>query len=67
MKFRYDGPFDAVDVPALGETVERGHQVSASGDVAESLLSQPGSWSRVDKPKPRNTNPEPPAAENNEE
>ena len=54
MKFRYDGPFDEVEVPDLGATVQRGHQVEASGALAESLDAQ-ADWTRVDKPKPRKT------------
>lgn len=52
MKFKYVGPHDAVDVPALGVTVERGHQVDATGAVAQSLAAQ-ADWQRVDTPKPR--------------
>lgn len=52
MKFRYDGPFDEVEVPELGVNVQRGHQVEASGPLAESLDAQ-SDWTRVDKPKPR--------------
>lgn len=54
MKFRYDGPFDEVEVPELGATVQHGHQVEATGETAESLLKQ-SDWTRVDKPKPRST------------
>lgn len=52
MKFRYDGPFDEVEVPLLGEIVQRGHQVEATGPTAESLDAQTD-WTRVDKPQPR--------------
>jgi hypothetical protein len=52
MKFRYDGPFDEVEVPALGVTCARGHQIEARGDVAKSLDAQ-ADWTRVDTPKPR--------------
>lgn len=52
MKFRYDGPFDEVEVPELGVNVQRGHQVEASGAAATSLDAQ-ADWTRVDKPKPR--------------
>lgn len=64
MKFRYDGPFDAVDVPDLGVTVERGHQVEATGAVAKSLDAQ-ADWTRVDTPKPRK--PKAAAAKKDEE
>lgn len=51
MKFKYVGPFDAVDVPELGLVgVQRGHQVEAAGAVAESLSKQ-DSWQRVAPPK----------------
>jgi hypothetical protein len=52
MKFRYDGPFDEVEVPELGVLVQRGRQVEASGPLAESFDAQTD-WTRVDKPKPR--------------
>lgn len=52
MKFRYDGPFDEVEVPDLGEFVKHGHQVEATGAVAESLEKQTD-WTRVDRPKPK--------------
>lgn len=71
MKFRYDGPFDAVELDGYGLVV-RGHQVEVHGPAAESLSRQ-SDWSRVDKPKPRTAaaavDPEPPAdvAEPNEE
>lgn len=54
MKFKYVGPHDEVEVPALGITVQHGHQIEATGDAAESLSKQ-ADWQRVDKPKPRNT------------
>lgn len=50
MKFRYDGPFDEVEVPELGVTVKRGHQVEATGKVAESLGRQTD-WTKVAPPK----------------
>lgn len=49
-KYRYDGPFDEVDVPHLGVSVKRGHQVDATGDVAKSLEQQAG-WTKVAPPK----------------
>lgn len=51
MKYRYDGPFDEVEVPQLGVTVKRGHQVEATGKVAESLEGQTD-WTKVAPPKP---------------
>jgi hypothetical protein len=50
MKFRYDGPFDEVEVPELGATVKRGHQIEATGSVAESLAAQ-ADWTKVAPPK----------------
>jgi hypothetical protein len=54
MKYRYDGPFDEVDVPVLGVTVKRGHQVEATGAVARSLDEQ-ADWTKVAPPKKRAT------------
>lgn len=48
MRFRYNGPHDAVDVPELGVTVERGGTVEASAAVATSLEKSPA-WQRVDR------------------
>lgn len=51
MKLKYVGPFEAVDVPALGLVdVKRGSTVEATGDVAKSLLAQ-DAWQRVAPPK----------------
>lgn len=50
-KYRYDGPFDEVDVPELGVSVKRGHQVDATGDVAASLAAQ-ADWTKVAPRKP---------------
>lgn len=49
-KYRYDGPFDEVDVPQLGVSVKRGHQVEATGDVARSLEEQ-ADWTKVAPPR----------------
>lgn len=49
-KYRYDGPFDEVDVPALGVSVKRGQQVDAAGAVAKSLDAQ-ADWSKVAPPR----------------
>jgi hypothetical protein len=50
MNYKYVGPHDAVDLVGVG-TVEQGHEVEVSGDVARSLDSQ-SDWQRVN-PKPR--------------
>lgn len=50
MKFRYAGPFDEVEVPELGVTVKRGHQVEATGAAAESLNAQ-ADWQKVAPPR----------------
>lgn len=54
MKLRYDGPLDEVEVPELGVSVLRGHQIEATGKAAESLAKQTD-WSRVTPPKTRKT------------
>lgn len=46
-KIRYVGPFRAVDVPALGTTVRRNHQVEIEDQaLAKSLLAQ-SDWEEV--------------------
>lgn len=46
-KIRYVGPFRAVDVPALGTTVRRNHQVEIEDPaVAKALLAQ-SDWEEV--------------------
>ena len=44
----YVGPFDAVDVPAVGavgeNAVKRGGSVQVSAEVAAGLLEQPDNW-----------------------
>lgn len=69
MKFRYDGPHDEVEIDGFG-AVKNGHRIEASGDVAQSLSKQ-SDWTRVDKPKPRETAsatdaPQPAAGKNEE-
>lgn len=51
MKFRYAGPHDEVEVPALGAVVTHGQTVEASGQVAESLQQQGDVWEHVPDPK----------------
>ena len=66
MKFKYVGPFDAVDLDGHG-VVERGHQVEVTGAAAESLDAQTD-WQRVDSPQPRKKSEQAtPPAEKNEE
>ena len=46
-RLRYVGPFRAVDVPALGTTVKRNHQVEIEDKaVAAALLAQ-ADWEEV--------------------
>ena len=66
MKFKYVGPFDAVDLDGHG-VVEHGHQVEVTGAAAESLDAQTD-WQRVDKPQSRKKSEQAtPPAEKNEE
>jgi hypothetical protein len=49
--FKYVGPFDEVEIPALGLTVQRNHQVQVDDvDVADSLDAQ-DDWQHIPKPK----------------
>jgi len=41
---KYVGPFEAVNVPALADDVERGVAVHVSDELAASLLDQPDNW-----------------------
>lgn len=51
MKLVYQGPFDAVDIPALGDLrCERGEPVDIPADVAKGLLEQGDNWEK-DTPK----------------
>lgn len=50
MKFKYVGPHEAVDIPALGVTVAHGDTVEMTGEMAEEF-SKRDDWVRVDKPK----------------
>lgn len=51
MKVTYPGPFEAVDVPALGRTVDQGESVTVTADVAAQLIAQ--GWTNV---APKRTN-----------
>ncbi len=48
MKVTYQGPFDAEEIAATGQVVERGASVEVPKELAESLLSQ-GSQTVVDE------------------
>jgi hypothetical protein len=50
MKLKYVGPHEAVEIPALGMTVEAGETVEVTGDMAEEFLKR-DDWVRTDKPK----------------
>lgn len=60
MKLRYTGPF-AAEIPALGVTVQPGHQFEATGADAESLIRQ-GVAVRVAPPRSRKPKSKPAAA-----
>lgn len=67
-KIKYVGPFDAVEVPALGRDVKRGEPIEVEdAEIAKSLLEQKDNWQRVSKPakkaaaKKAATPPPPPA------
>lgn len=48
MKVKYQGPLQAVRVPALDAIVEQGKAVDAPEDVAASLIAQ--GWAEVKPP-----------------
>lgn len=41
----YDGPYSAVEVPALGLTVEKGDPIEVAEDVAQALIRQ--GWQEI--------------------
>jgi hypothetical protein len=47
MKVRYVGLFDAIELPSLQLTVERGAEVDIPDDVAAGLLEQVGNFEPV--------------------
>lgn len=49
---RYIGPFDEVEVPAIGQVVKRLKPIEVDGDLAKAMLDQPDNWER---PKPSKT------------
>ena len=50
-RIRYVGPYDAVEVPALGVVVERDAEVDvADDDLAASLLEQSDNWIEEQQP-----------------
>lgn len=50
-KIRYVGGFDAVDVPALGQTVKRNHQVAVDDKTLAASLLEQSDWEEVGVPK----------------
>jgi hypothetical protein len=52
-KFRYVGPHDAVDVPALGVRVKRNHQVEVADKAVADSFAMQGDWEEVGAPKPK--------------
>jgi hypothetical protein len=59
MRFRYVGPHAAVDIPALGVTVQRNHEVEVTGERAQEFMKR-DDWTRVDTPKAKEPPEEPP-------
>jgi hypothetical protein len=62
MRFKYVGDQAAVDIPALGVTVERNHEVEVTGERAQEFLKR-DDWTRTDTPKPKEPPPEEPPVE----
>jgi hypothetical protein len=60
MKFRYVGPFEGVEIPALGVVVDYGHEIEVTGDVAQEFAKR-DDWTRTDSPKAKAPPPEEPA------
>lgn len=60
MRLRYQGPFEGVEIPALGVVVERGHELEVTGDTAQEFLRRED-WTRMDSPKAKAPPPEEPA------
>lgn len=58
MRFRYVGPHQAVDLPTLGVTVERNHEIEVTGERAKEFQAR-DDWARMDTPKPRTPTEEP--------
>lgn len=51
MKFRYIGPHDEVEIPALAAVVKHCATVEASGPLGESLQAQSDVWEHIPDPK----------------
>jgi hypothetical protein len=51
----YHGPFDEVEVPALGQVVKRGRPIEVDSDLAKEMLKQEDNWKR---PTPSSTKKE---------
>lgn len=52
-KFRYVGPHDAVDVPAIGARVKRNHQIEVADPAVAASFAEQGDWEEVGAPKPK--------------
>lgn len=50
MKFKYIGPFDAVEIPGVGR-VEHGEAVEFDPERSEGLKGQSDAWEHVPDPK----------------
>lgn len=51
----WHGPFDEVEVPALGTIVKRGKPIEVDSDLAKEMLKQEDNWKR---PAPSKTTKE---------
>lgn len=68
-KVTYIGPFDEVDLPAIGQAVKRGQAVEVPAATARALAAQGDSWKAAGSKKPRKkaaakkaaASPQPPA------
>ena len=50
--WKYLGPFDEVEVPAIGAVVKRGETVTVEDpEISEGLEAQSDSWQHVPDPK----------------
>ena len=52
MKIRYLGPFDAVEIPTLGVTCEKGQEIEVDDEVGKNLGEQ-SSWEEASAKKGR--------------
>ena len=48
MRLIYQGPFDGVEIPVLGDlVVKRGEPVDIPSEIAEQLLGQGDNWTKA--------------------